>query len=75
AAAAAAPPAADVAPPPPIEGMKLDKVAEPALVNQPQLIVTSLAALFLLLLAAVGGGWRAWRQDACTPPRMAPLSS
>ncbi|MCX2860401.1 cobaltochelatase subunit CobN [Paucibacter sp. PLA-PC-4] len=74
AAAAAAPPveAADPAPaPPPIQGMKLDRVAEPPPTNAPQLIVTSLAVMLLLLLATVGGGWRAWRQDACSHMRIA----
>ncbi|MGN6829608.1 cobaltochelatase subunit CobN [Paucibacter sp. M5-1] len=72
AAAAAAPPAADVAPPPPpIQGMKLDKVAEPPPAHAPQLIVTSLAVMLLLLLATVGGGWRAWRQDASASLRIA----
>jgi cobaltochelatase CobN len=63
-APAAEPAPAPVAPPPPppIQGMKLDKV-EPPPVNTPELIVSSLAVLFLLLLAAVGGGWHAWRQD------------
>lgn len=76
AVAAAAPPAAEVAatPPPPIQGMKLEKV-EPPPTNTPQLIVTSLAVMFLLLLATVGGGWRAWRQDACAQLRIATVAA
>ncbi|QPF71969.1 cobaltochelatase subunit CobN [Roseateles sp. DAIF2] len=49
-------------PPPPIQGMKLEKVVQQAL---PTLALGStLAALAVLLLAMLGGGWRAWRADA-----------
>lgn len=53
-------------PPPPVQGMKLEKVVQRAL---PTLALGStLAALGVLLLAMLGGGWRAWRSDAATRP-------
>jgi cobaltochelatase CobN len=53
-------------PPPPIQGMKLEKVVQKQAL--PTLALGStLAALGLLLLAMLGGGWRAWRRDALQP--------
>jgi cobaltochelatase CobN len=70
AAPAAAPqqPAAAPPPPPPIQGMKLEQVVQPAL---PSLALGStLASLAVLLLAMLGGGWRAWRRDARPLPSL-----
>lgn len=62
---AAAPPPP---PPPPIQGMKLEKVVQQAL---PTLALGStLASLGVLLLAMLGGGWRAWRRDARPLPSL-----
>ena len=55
-------------PPPPIQGMKLEQVVQPAL---PSLALGStLASLAVLLLAMLGGGWRAWRRDARPLPSL-----
>ncbi|HEX2009528.1 MAG TPA: cobaltochelatase subunit CobN, partial [Roseateles sp.] len=53
-------------PPPPIQGMKLEKVVQRVLPTLAQ--GSTLAALGLLLLAMLGGGWRAWRSDAVARP-------
>ncbi len=61
--------------PPPIQGFKLEQVADtPAPVTT---VVDALAALLLLALAVAGGAWRGWRTDgnAPLPARVAPASA